>query len=84
MKFDCGPTPAEKRAILQQTLQEEWARRKGWHLYFALLPRRVGSHDCRWLEWIERKGTFHPGYWDVSSCWTYEYRPLTSPTEEKS
>ncbi len=45
MKFDCGMTYGEKVA----------AKHK-WHKWFAWYPVRLGtSHDCRWLETIERK-----------------------------
>ena len=61
MKFDCGPTWAEKRERL-----------KNWHPFFAIWPRRVGSRDCRCFEWIERKGTF--SLVRMHSFWRWEYR----------
>ena len=63
MKFDCGPTWRERRAALEV-----------WHRHFTWWPRRVASHDCRWLEWIERKGTydyFPPARWIL-----WEYRAI--------
>ena len=27
-----------------------------WHRWFAWHPVRVGHKDCRWLEYVERKG----------------------------
>lgn len=71
MKFDCGPTWREKRNA-----------RKEWHRWFALLPRRVGSHDCRWFEYIERKGHTYMGLSAGAPLplpvekWDYEYRVL--------
>lgn len=66
MKFNCGkPAPvrwAERRIYLS-----------GWHVIFAWRPRRVGDWDCRWLELVERKGTFIHGYDDA--YWEWEYRP---------
>lgn len=59
MKWDCG-----------LTREEEYERLCGWHPYFALIPRQVASHDCRWLEWIERKGQFLGIY----GGWEWEYR----------
>lgn len=56
MKWDCGPD-----------LDERYRRLEQWHRWFAWRPVRVASHDCRWLEWIERKGTF---YFE----WRWEYR----------
>ena len=67
MKFDCGPT-----------YQERITAKKEWHRWFALLPRRVGSNDCRWLEYIERKGETYMGYTPAApfpiTKWCYEYR----------
>lgn len=61
MKFNCGPTRGEKVKILED-----------WHLHFAWLPVRVGPRDCRWLEWVIRKGTWKLRY--MQSCWDWEYR----------
>lgn len=44
MKFNCGETDSERRA-----------RQSTWHRWFAWRPVRVASHDCRWLEWVERR-----------------------------
>ena len=44
MKFNCG-----------EDGRERWDRQKQWHRFFAILPRRVASHDCRCFEWVERK-----------------------------
>lgn len=63
MRWDCGPSPAERFAALLE-----------WHPFFALWPRRVGSHDCRWLEWIERKGTFDAEMAQFGMAWDWEYR----------
>ena len=48
MRIDCGPTQAEKLA----------ASRK-WHPVFLWWPKRFGSHDCRWLETVERCWKVH-------------------------
>jgi hypothetical protein len=32
----------------------------------------VGSHDCRWLEVVERKGRL----WDLGNPLLYEYRAV--------
>jgi hypothetical protein len=60
MKFDCGPA----------------YEKKVWHKWFAWHPVRLGSHDCRWLETLERKGEFHCGF--GATYWIFEYRPLTT------
>ena len=64
MKFNCGPDYAE------------WKKnRENWHRFFAIFPRRVASHDCRWLEVIERKGTLL-GQGSMRPWWRWEYRAL--------
>lgn len=69
MRFDCGMTAAEHSAAKEK-----------WHRFFAVWPRRVGPHDCRWMEWIERKGTLCYGGYDM--WWRWEYRTeLTKPDE---
>ena len=44
MKIDCGETRKEKRDRLKKC-----------HKWFAWYPVRVGSHDCRWLEYVDRQ-----------------------------
>lgn len=63
MKFDCGETWNERKVRLSN-----------WHKFFAIFPRRVGIHDCRWMETIERKGKLQ-GSWDGVD-WYWEYRAL--------
>ncbi len=61
MKLNCGPTYAEK-----------YAAKKEWHRFFCLFPRRMtGTHDCRWLEVVERKGSERICGWDVELEWEY-------------
>lgn len=62
MKFDCGETWEEKKARLES-----------WHKFFAILPRRVAVHDCRWLETIERRGTSYLGGF-YETLWHWDYR----------
>lgn len=45
MKFDFGETYAEKLERIEK-----------WHITFAWIPHRVGSHDYRWLEYVHRRG----------------------------
>ena len=64
MKFNCGITWEEKLVA-----------RKEWHRWFAWYPIRLGSRDCRWLETIERSGTYEM----LSECecgFVYEYRAI--------
>lgn len=64
MKIDCGPT-----------YEERIDRLKNWHCWYAWKPVRLGSHDCRWFERIERKGEYHDCMFD--GYWTWEYRELS-------
>ncbi len=47
MRFDCGESATEKRRRLSV-----------WHKWFAWRPIRVKDHDCRWLEYIERRAEY--------------------------
>lgn len=57
MRFDCGETWAEKAKRLSR-----------WHRWFAWHPVEVGPHDCRWLEYVERRERV-----TMYDVW-YEYR----------
>lgn len=66
MKFNCGLTAKEQQDL-------DICRYSNWHNYFAWVPIRVGHKDCRWLEWIERKGrAFEAPLNGVR--WNWEYR----------
>jgi hypothetical protein len=42
-----------------------------WHRWFAWYPVHIRRHDCRWLEFVERRAVrvaIDPFYYD------YEYR----------
>lgn len=60
MKFNCGPTWEEKLNA-----------REKWHPWFAWRPIRLGSRDCRWFEYVLRKGRYGYGYWN----WEYKAPP---------
>jgi len=46
-----------------------------WHLWFAWHPIRLdNSHECRWLETIERRNTFYSS--SLGPAWIWEYRQL--------
>jgi hypothetical protein len=62
MKFNCGETRAEKRKRVGK-----------WHLWFAWHPVCVGPHDCRWLEFVWRRGTWEVGHRDA--YWLWDYKP---------
>lgn len=86
MKLNCGPTKAEREAARKARREAKLADKKQWHNVFVLLPKRVGSHDCRWLETMERRWTVIEtdkvsSYPYSISCFTYdvwgwEYRAI--------
>jgi hypothetical protein len=63
MKVNCGETWQEKKERLED-----------WHRFFCLWPRRVGHQDCRWLEYVERKGEYWSFWGDAG--WIWEYRAI--------
>jgi hypothetical protein len=63
MKFNCGRSHHERHEA-----------KKIWHKYFAWLPTRVATSDCRWLETFERKGRYYFDGFDGS--WLWEYRSM--------
>lgn len=71
MKFDCGPTYAERR-------EADIAARERWHSWFSWHPVRVGPRDCRWLELVERKGRFRTMFCGMGTdqWWEWKYRAI--------
>ncbi len=65
MKFNCGPA-----------YEVRWERRHkhltNWHRKFAWFPVRVTEGDCRWLEYVERRGVYYASPYAAS--WEWEYR----------
>jgi len=62
MKFSCGPTREEKRAAKCE-----------WHRWFAWYPVQIDERECRWWEYVERRGMYFVG-WDP--FWIWEYRAI--------
>lgn len=61
MRFACGKAAAVRAA-----------KKLEWHRWFAWRPVRVGQHDCRWLEYVERKGRILCG---PDGCyWFFDFR----------
>lgn len=59
MKFNCGLSADDRwweRRKAARRLLESWQE---WHDWFAWYPVRIGNHDCRWLEIIERRDTLN-------------------------
>ena len=46
-------------------------RKTKWHLWFAWHSVKVGPNDCRWLEYVERKGLY-----SMTVGWIYSYREV--------
>lgn len=63
MKFDCG-----------ETYDERIGRLTNWHRWFAWHPIKVSDHDCRWLEYVERKITYEHFTYDTFT--KREYRAI--------
>ena len=67
MKLNCGPTPEQRR-------RTKYERLMTWHRHFAWLPIRVADGDCRWLEFVERRGDCRINPYHFDECWTFEFR----------
>ena len=63
MKFACGKAYDDK--------VKRWLT---WHTWFAWYPVKVGLHDCRWLEFVERKWSCGGGY--DGPYWCSEYQAI--------
>jgi len=68
VKFNCGLT----REDAYKRRRKYEAKLAEWHDYFTWWPLKIKSHDCRWLETIERRRRFING--DFASYWKTEYR----------
>ena len=66
MRFDCGKRNSYQKHMLRLRALH-W-----WHKWYAWFPVRVGPHDCRWLETVERRGERWVSW--GGSGWTWEYR----------
>ena len=51
MKYDCD----SRRLRREAKEQARKAAKLEWHPFFAVLPVKIGPHDCRFLEWVERR-----------------------------
>jgi hypothetical protein len=70
MKWNCGPSWEEKHETRQQ-----------WHPWFAWHPVRVGTGDCRWFEYVDRKVSYSDfPFMSPFATWlsiSKQYRPRT-------
>lgn len=64
MKISCGPS-----------WETKFKAKHEWHRWFAWHPVRIGDNNCRWLEFVGRKGRF----WDCMGHggWIWEYREVS-------
>ena len=69
MKINLGEAWGERRARLSE-----------WHTYYCWYPCRIGAGDWRWLERVERRGSWTPvemadwGGYTTTGGWDWEYR----------
>lgn len=70
MKLNCGMDWADKCEYL-----------RNWQLWFAWRPVRIGSHDCRWLEFIERRQAMKQIIPLHGSSFYWEYRAIPTMPE---
>lgn len=73
MKFNCGMTYGEK-------FEAQTRKYTNWHLHFAWRPVRLGSRDCRWLEFVWRKYE-RINYYSLEPTGTIEYREFKGGKE---
>lgn len=74
MKFDCGPSPEAKREAWLAVSYARRAEREKWHPWFAWFPVRLGEHDCRFWEQVERRQRYRYPNLKLEEYW--EYRPM--------
>lgn len=55
MKLQCGKWRDERRAKRFAKTVREVEKLRQWHSFYAIFPKTVAKHDCRFLERIERK-----------------------------
>lgn len=69
-------SPLHEETVMKFKRKSEAAKEQhltNWHTIFALWPRPVSSTELRWLEYVERKGTYYPGdeYGEGGYMWEY-------------
>lgn len=83
MRFDCGPTEHERFLLERKTAQDKASRLSEWHDYFVWWPMQIKSHECVWLETIERRAKYrtkqyypitHWHTWERPDFWEWEFR----------
>lgn len=85
MKFKCGKTTEEIVTRWNKEFDKKYKPYIEWHRHFAWLPVTVDTskHECRWLEWVERKAVYSKRGFDEIS-WNdfhrWEYRTIRDNT----
>ena len=86
MKFNCGPSKAEKQAALYASRPEwyvaEVFKAREWQDFFAWKPVRIDG-VCYWLETVQRRclggeGWCENGVWNDSFEWLTNRSPFSS------
>lgn len=75
MRFNCGLSADERQTRDWVELQELIKIRSNWHSWFAWYPVKPKSHDCRWLETVERRAIYNYFGWEYK----WVYRPIGEP-----
>jgi hypothetical protein len=77
MKFNCGPTKEELYVAKRKAFDAVIKRRLEGEKVFAWLPKRIGSGDCRWLEFVIRKDSnlFYSDYRQKIISYSDRYTP---------
>lgn len=73
MKWDCDSRRERREAKAIAKLNDC----QKWHRWFAWYPVKIGHRDCRWLEFVNRKFTFHKGYMS-NDYWTVQYWSIST------
>jgi len=60
---------------MREAKKVRYERMINWHPYFAILPVWVGEHDCRWMEWIERRCEYVGAYDGTHRFDTFRAKP---------
>ena len=81
MKFNCGLTDYEMYKLAQEQSQALNKVEQPWVKVFAWWPVRIGTRDCRWLEYIEKRDS----HFDVFlKFWTDGWYAKPQITEYRS
>lgn len=79
MRFNCGPSPKQKREAAEEKFRELRKQKEEWHKSFCWIPRRChDTNDCVWLGSVERKGLWEH-YWGE---FDYRYRVAGSEWDD--